>query len=91
MCTRLLRCRDWCDGAACVGLDTELFFPLGMTGPALDQAERAKAVCAGCAVAGECLEWALVTGQQDGIWGGLTEDERRRLRRIRQRGQRAMG
>lgn len=74
----------WRDRAACRDLDTELFFPIGTTGPALDQAEQAKAVCAGCPVRAECLAWALDSGQ-DGIWGGLTEDQRRTLRRGRQR------
>ncbi|MGH8887529.1 MAG: WhiB family transcriptional regulator [Egibacteraceae bacterium] len=62
-----------------------MFFPIGSTGPALDQAERAKAVCVDCPVRVECREWALATGQHDGVWGGLTEDERRQLRRQRGR------
>ncbi|MGH8896249.1 MAG: WhiB family transcriptional regulator [Egibacteraceae bacterium] len=82
---------DWWDWAGCLGLDTELFFPIGSTGPAVEQADRAKTVCAGCPVGDECLEWALATGQHDGIWGGLGEDERRTLRRSRQRGQRDRG
>ncbi|MGH8887650.1 MAG: WhiB family transcriptional regulator [Egibacteraceae bacterium] len=60
-----------------------MFFPIGATGPALDQAEQAKAVCARCPVADACLDWALATGQQDGVWGCRTEDERRALRRHR--------
>ncbi|MCI0425303.1 MAG: WhiB family transcriptional regulator [Actinobacteria bacterium] len=42
---------------------------------------RAKAVCAGCPVADECLSWALETNQTEGIWGGHTAKERRSLRR----------
>lgn len=80
----------WQDRAACQGLDVELFFPLGTTGPALDQANQAKAVCTGCPVSPQCLEWALAT-HQDGIWGGLTDDERRTLRRNRQRRRNAEG
>jgi len=76
---------EWRDQAACLGKDTELFFPNGSTGPALEQIERAKAVCLGCAVASECLEWALQSNENAGIWGGLTEDERHALRRSRQR------
>ncbi|MGH8903069.1 MAG: WhiB family transcriptional regulator [Egibacteraceae bacterium] len=72
---------DWRARAACRDLDTELFFPIGTTGPAVDQANQAKAVCAGCPVTLQCLEWALAKHQNAGIWGGLTEDERRRLRR----------
>jgi WhiB family redox-sensing transcriptional regulator len=81
----------WWDWAGCLGVDTELFFPIGVTGPAVEQADQAKAICAGCEVSDQCLEWALATGQHDGIWGGLGEDERRRLRRSRQRGQRGTG
>ncbi|MGH8898415.1 MAG: WhiB family transcriptional regulator [Egibacteraceae bacterium] len=75
---------SWRDKAGCLGMDCELFFPLGSTGPALEQIARAKAVCQDCPVVHECLEWALGTGQ-DGIWGGLTQDERRALRRARRR------
>jgi WhiB family redox-sensing transcriptional regulator len=82
---------DWRDRAGCLGQDPELFFPLGSTGPALDQANRAKSVCAGCLVRGECLEYALVTNQDAGVWGGLTEDERRLLRRSHQRKQQRKG
>lgn len=71
---------DWRERAACRDEDPELFFPIGATGPALDQAERAKAVCRRCPVIDQCLAWALTTGQDAGIWGGLTEQERRELR-----------
>jgi WhiB family transcriptional regulator, redox-sensing transcriptional regulator len=74
---------DWRNQAACVDLDPELWFPVGTTGPAVEQTERAKAVCAGCPVITHCLAWALETGQSDGIWGGKTADERRALRRAR--------
>ncbi|MGH8895765.1 MAG: WhiB family transcriptional regulator [Egibacteraceae bacterium] len=77
----MLSSLEWRGRAACRGMDPGLFFPVGATGPAVEQAERTKAVCAGCPVSGPCLEWALVTGQQDGVWGGLSEDERRALRR----------
>lgn len=77
---------SWRDKAACRDMDSELFFPSGTTGAALGQAERAKAVCAGCPVAEACLAWALVTGQDAGVWGAKTEDERRTLRRRLQRG-----
>lgn len=58
---------------------------LGATGPAAEQAEAAKAVCATCPVAAACLDYALDTGQEAGVWGAKTEDERRQLRRQRQR------
>ncbi|QBI19182.1 WhiB family transcriptional regulator [Egibacter rhizosphaerae] len=76
---------DWRQQAACIGEDPELFFPVGSTGPALEQVERAKAVCRRCPVIEECLEWALATNQDAGVWGGMSEDERRALRRNRQR------
>lgn len=72
---------EWRKRAACRDLDPEGFFPLGTTGRATAQAERAKAVCAQCPVTTECLAWAMETNQQNGIWGGKTEDERRVLRR----------
>jgi WhiB family transcriptional regulator, redox-sensing transcriptional regulator len=65
-------------------MSTELFFPAGSTGKAIDQASEAKLVCAGCPVRARCLEYALETGQE-GIWGGMTEDERRSLKRAQQR------
>jgi WhiB family transcriptional regulator, redox-sensing transcriptional regulator len=75
---------DWLDQAACRNADPELFFPVGNTGPTLLQLDRAKQVCAGCTVRTSCLEWALASGQEAGVWGGTTEDERRALRRMRQ-------
>jgi WhiB family transcriptional regulator, redox-sensing transcriptional regulator len=76
---------DWRAEAACMNEDPELFFPIGTTGPAVDQAHEAKRVCARCVVREPCLEFALDTRQDAGVWGGLTEDERRSLRRARQR------
>jgi WhiB family redox-sensing transcriptional regulator len=75
----------WRAQAACRGEDPELFFPIGSTGPVLAQITQAKQVCARCPVREACLDFALDTGQAYGIWGGLTEDERRSLRRRRQR------
>jgi WhiB family redox-sensing transcriptional regulator len=72
---------SWRDRAVCRAEDPELFFPVGPSGPALRQLHQAKAVCARCPVAVDCLIWALSTGQQAGVWGGLSEDERRALRR----------
>lgn len=61
--------------------DPELFFPIGNTGPAILQIEEAKAVCRRCHVREQCLEWALEAGQDHGVWGALSEDERRALKR----------
>jgi WhiB family transcriptional regulator, redox-sensing transcriptional regulator len=76
---------DWRTRAACRDEDPELFFPIGTTGPAVEQTDAAKRVCMHCEVREECLEFALATNQDAGIWGGLAEDERRTLRRQRQR------
>ncbi|MEX1044300.1 MAG: WhiB family transcriptional regulator [Acidimicrobiia bacterium] len=72
---------EWRDLAACNGFDPELFFPAGETGPAADQIRQAKRVCAGCEVQDDCLTYAIETNQVSGVWGGLTEDERRPVRR----------
>jgi WhiB family redox-sensing transcriptional regulator len=74
---------DWRDHAACRDADPELFFPDGDIRSARGQVNTAKLICRGCLVRAACLRWALATGQQAGIWGGLTEDERRRLHRRR--------
>lgn len=57
------------------------FFPVGNSGPALTQITEAKTICNRCPVITQCLSWALETGQDAGIWGGLSEDERRILKR----------
>ena len=75
----------WIDRAACIDEDPELFFPVGSTAPAVEQGERAKAVCATCDVRSACLRWALETCQDAGVWGGLDEEERRVIRRERRR------
>ncbi len=77
---------DWVHRARCKDEDPELFFPTGNTGPAASQVAAAKAVCMRCDVRGECLEWAMSTGQDAGVWGGLSEEERRALRRARRKG-----
>ncbi|MGW0856916.1 WhiB family transcriptional regulator [Streptomyces sp. NPDC002690] len=72
---------NWRTRAACREEDPDLFFPIGSTGPALVQAEEAKAVCHACPVREQCLRWALDNNQDAGVWGGLAEDERRALKR----------
>lgn len=76
---------EWVHRAKCRDVDPELFFPVGTTGPAAAQIDAAKAVCVNCAVRDECLEWALTTGQDAGVWGGTSEEERRSIRRARRR------
>lgn len=72
---------DWRDRALCLDEDPELFFPIGTTGPATTQIDQAKIVCQRCPVMQDCLSWALETGQETGVWGGTSQDERRALRR----------
>jgi WhiB family redox-sensing transcriptional regulator len=73
---------DWRHNAGCRSEEApDLFFPIGNTGPALLQIEEAKAVCRRCPVNEQCLQWALESGQDSGVWGGLSEDERRALKR----------
>ncbi|TDD62930.1 WhiB family transcriptional regulator [Kribbella antibiotica] len=78
-----VRAAGWILEAACRGEDPELFFPIGTTGPSLRQTEAAKRVCHRCAARADCLDWALETGQDAGIWGGLTDTERRQLKQKR--------
>jgi len=80
---------DWRDKSACLTVDPELFFPVGNTGPALDQIDKAKQVCAQCPVVENCLQYAIESNQDSGVWGGLSEDERRALKRRAARARRA--
>jgi WhiB family redox-sensing transcriptional regulator len=68
--------QDWQERALCAQTDPEAFFPEkgGST-------REAKRICSGCEVRAECLEYALAQDERFGIWGGLSERERRRLRR----------
>jgi WhiB family transcriptional regulator, redox-sensing transcriptional regulator len=72
---------DWRSDAACRNTEPELFFPVGTTGVATDQIESAKRLCTQCPSQKDCLEFALATNQESGVWGGTSEDERRRLRK----------
>lgn len=80
---------SWRSKAICKDTDPDLFFPVGTTGQALVQIARAKEVCGECPVRVECLDYALETNQDSGIWGGLAEEERRNIRRQRAARQRA--
>ena len=75
---------DWRSGAACRNKDPELFFPVGTTDRALTQLQKAKAVCHTCPVQEPCLQWAMRSepiGQEAGVCAGLSEGERRALKR----------
>jgi WhiB family transcriptional regulator, redox-sensing transcriptional regulator len=70
--------RGWQSRANCMGVDPELFFPERGS-----STREAKEVCRGCVVREDCLEYALANGEKFGIWGGMSERERRRVRRMR--------
>ena len=70
--------RRWQEQANCLGVDPDLFCPERGA-----STREAKAVCRSCEVQGDCLEYALAHGEKFGIWGGLSERERRRVRRAR--------
>lgn len=72
---------SWRRNALCRDTDPELFFPVGTTGQALLQISRAKDVCCECPVKVKCLDFAMETNQDTGIWGGTSEEERRQMRR----------
>jgi WhiB family redox-sensing transcriptional regulator len=87
---------DWRSHAACRHADPDLFFPEGTAGPTLLAVDRAKRLCETCPVQSRCLDWALDHHAAFGIWGGLTEGERRDLRHAlarlpRQRGSQVLG
>jgi len=70
--------RSWQRQANCMGVDPDLFFPERGA-----STREAKEVCRGCVVREDCLEYALANGEKFGIWGGLSERERRKIRRRR--------
>lgn len=73
---------DWRTQAACKGVDPDLFFPTRGAGGFTDIRE-AKKVCDTCPVQPECLEYALVSGETVGVWGGMSERQRKRIRSAR--------
>ncbi len=74
--------KGWRTDAACAGMGPALFFPDGeKTDIAAEDVRRAKAVCADCPVRAACLEFALATHQDYGVWGGTSETGRYQLRR----------
>ena len=71
---------SWRQKGACRGLDPGIFYPVSD-----DDAGPAKAICSTCSVREACLEYALAHRERDGIWGGATEKERRRMLRQRRK------
>jgi WhiB family transcriptional regulator, redox-sensing transcriptional regulator len=82
---------SWETRAACRLEARQLFFGPDGESPSERELreERAKAICAGCVVRVQCLQFALAANIRHGVWGGLTENERRRLRRRQRRYQTA--
>lgn len=72
---------DWRHRAACRDEDPDIWFPVGVSGPALLQTAEAKTVCRCCPVVVQCPDMALDMGLDDGVFGGMSEDERRALKR----------
>lgn len=66
----------WQDRAACFGIDPDTFFPISE-----EEAGPALAFCGACGIREECLSWALRNGERYGVWGGTTEQQRRRIQR----------
>jgi WhiB family transcriptional regulator, redox-sensing transcriptional regulator len=71
---------DWRAAGACMRADPDLFFPISATGRALEQTAKAKAICAGCRVRQECLDFAHQHDVAHGIWGGTTPEDRQQAR-----------
>jgi WhiB family redox-sensing transcriptional regulator len=71
---------SWRLSAACRGVDPEIFYPTSE-----EEADVAKTVCSRCAVREACLEFALASRERDGVWGGATEKDRRRMLRQRRK------
>lgn len=78
--TAALQTATWRKRAACRGIDPEVFYP-----PSDEEADEAKAICAMCPVRQACLEHALGNREREGVWGGNTERERRRILRQRRK------
>lgn len=75
----LVETETWRDRAACKGMNPDLFFPENGQSPAAHMA------CAVCPVTAECLEYAIVSGETGGVWGGLCGKDRREYRRANRR------
>lgn len=66
----------WQERSACYGVDPDVFFPISE-----EEAGPALTFCSACTIRDECLAWALKNGERYGVWGGLTEQQRRRIAR----------
>ncbi len=75
-----MKSQSWRSQALCKGIDPEVFYPVSD-----EEGDEAKSICSSCNVRLMCLEYALAARERDGIWGGATERERRRILRQRRR------
>ena|ERR1700742_2844862 len=76
---------EWRAASACLNTDPDVVFPVAVGSAASKQAMKAIRICAGCTVRQQCLDFAIRSGEKDGIWGGTTPEERIRDRRVRNR------
>ena len=72
---------DWQSQGACLHADPDVFFPVSDAGASATQIRTARAICAGCPVRSRCIDYAIEHREIQGIWGGTTDDERKKLRR----------
>lgn len=79
---------DWRAASACLSADPDLFFPIATGAVAIKQITMARQICAHCPVRKECLDFAMRSGENHGVWGGTTPEERIRVRRARAQRQR---
>lgn len=76
---------EWRAASACLNTDPDVFFPVAVGSAASKQVARAMRICASCTVRQQCLDFAMRSGEKDGIWGGTTPEERVRARRAHNR------
>jgi WhiB family transcriptional regulator, redox-sensing transcriptional regulator len=76
---------NWRAASACLNADPDMFFPVAVGTAASKQVSLALRICEGCAVRQHCLDFAMRSGEKDGIWGGTTPEERIRARRASHR------
>ena len=76
-----LQGETWMDNALCRSSSSDLFFPVGRSQKTQKKIEEALVICTECSVTPECLDYALRTNQDIGIWGGTIDEDRKYLRR----------
>lgn len=76
---------NWRAESACLNTDPDVFFPVAVGTAAGKLVTRALRICDGCPVKQQCLDYAMRSGEKDGIWGGTTPEERIRVLRARHR------